>query len=160
MLLSEICGYLNAMGIAASGVDLFYGPMQEQYPDAVVLIQQYGGLADEPSMGDIDGEVGPGRETRIEYPRFTVLCRGAKNDTDGPYQKSMEVRAALVQVLNQTLSNVRYLNIEALQPPIRLAADENFREKYNTNYQATKEPSPTTNPPNRYAWIQGGGWLQ
>lgn len=142
MVLAEVTTYLASQGIGTAATDLFYGPMKEAYPDAVVLVQEYGGLTDEPNLSDPTPTAAPaGKSIRLEFPRIQILCRGARNDYNTPRAKAEAARVALTKVLNQTLSGVRYLAIEPIQPPFPLSADENERERIVFNCQITKELS-------------------
>lgn len=141
MYLAEIAAYIDAQGIATSGVDLFYGAMKEQYPSQVVLIAPYGGEQPEPNTGDVGGVGGLGRAVRLEFPRIQIVTRGVKNDIDTPYSLGYAVHAALMRVVNQSLYGVRYLAIEPLEQPTRLFTDLNFREVVKFNVKITKELS-------------------
>lgn len=138
MLLSEVCTYLATQGIGTSGTNLFYGPMQEQYPDAVVVVEEYGGFPDEPNLGD--GGPTSGQATRLEYPAFRVLCRGTRDDYDGPRAKAVLAKAALMKVVNETMSSCQYLGFD-VGPLIPLRPDSNFRHSITFNVHTMKEPS-------------------
>ena len=123
MLLPEVVSYLNSQGIASFGVDLFYGPLKEAYPDEILIVQEYGGSQDEPTLSDnsvIDSSQSFGKGIRLEYPHIQVLCRGNKNEYDPPRLRAERARRSLLKVLNQTISGVFYVAIETLQPPFRL----------------------------------------
>lgn len=138
-ILTEITSLLAGSSIGlSSGTNLFYGPMHEEYPDAVVLVNLYGGLRDEPNLGE--GALA-GKATRLEFKRVQILARGAPNDTDGPLALAKSCHDVLVAVLDQTLSGTYYLEVAAVQPPFRMPTDKNFRETYIFNVQCTKEPS-------------------
>jgi hypothetical protein len=149
VVLDEITEYLSFNGVGSMGVDLFYGAMKESYPSSVIIVQIYGGIQDEPSLGD---STSFGRAIRLEYPRIQILCRGVRDDTTGPYQRAVNARDALVRISNQVLKGVKYLAVEPLQPPFRLRSDENFREHYAFNCQVTKEIVAGID----YGWIDPG----
>jgi len=139
MILAELTTYLAANGIGTTGTDLFYGPLQEQYPDVVTLVNVYGGSPDEPAMGD--PIAAPGKSARLEFQHVQLLFRGAANDTDGPLTRALSARDAMLKVLSSTLSGTYYLAIEPLQDPFFLSMDKNYRLSYVFNARCTKEPS-------------------
>lgn len=149
MLLNELTDYLGFNGVGTPGLDLFYGAMKESYPSSVILVQVYGGLGDEPSMGDPGLN---GKTIRLEYPRVQILSRGVRDDTNGPYQRAIDARDALMRISNTILNGVKYLAVEPVQPPFRLRADANFREEYVFNCQITKEVTAGID----YGWIDPG----
>lgn len=139
MLLAEIATYLASQSLGLTGgVNLFYGKMQEEFPDDVTVIFEYGGEPDEPTLGDPPTF---GKAVRLEYPRIQILCRGSRDTYDGPRITAEAIRIVLVKVVNMTLSGVRYLSIESKEPPFRLREDENFRTEIVSNYKITKEMS-------------------
>jgi hypothetical protein len=135
-LLSELAYYIETQGLAARGTNLFYGPMKEFYPDTVVLLNEYGGLLDEPDEGAAEGRV-----TRLEYPRAQVRVRGPRNDFNTPWNLAEAIRAALVSIEQITIQGAFYVSIEALQPPFPLRVDENQRQEIVFNVEVTKRLS-------------------
>lgn len=143
MVLAELTTYLAAAGLGlVGGTNLFYGPMKASYPDAVTLVQLYGGIAPEPNLGDDTPTLTPfGKAVRLEFPRVQVLCRGVRDDTDTPLALATSCEVALLKIINTTLSGIYYLEVAPIQHPFRLRTDENFREEYAINFQVTKEHS-------------------
>jgi hypothetical protein len=138
MLLPELTTWAATKSLGTAGTDLFYGPMHEEYPDAVTIIQEYGGLADEPSLGDPSG---PGTKIRYEQPFVQFLFRGARDDYDGPRTRAEAGRVAVMTILNTTMSGVLYLGAEIVQPPFHMMTDENQRHYFVLNVHIFKEPS-------------------
>ena len=134
MLGVEVTAYLAAQGFGTVNVNLFYHDVPAD-PDVLISIMGYGGGHDEPNLGE------GGTLTRLETIRFQAITRGIARDSDGPELKCINVRKALVAVLNQSLSGVRYLGIDCLTPPSKLIVDENFRVYWAANFQAMKVPS-------------------
>lgn len=138
---TEIATYLQSQGIGTGGTDLFFGPFKEPYPDACVVFNIYGGLKDEPNLGDAGATAGQGRSSRLTYPRIQFAARGAVNDTDGPYLKAAAIRDAMLKLLNFTLSGTSYTSADVINGPERMTTDNNFREIYIVNMELMKEPS-------------------
>lgn len=139
---AEITAYLATQGLGTAGTDLFYGPVREFYQDAMGTVQLWGGLKDEPNLGDNTGGAGAtfGRAVRLEYPKLQVLFRGAPNDYDGPRLKADQARNELAKVLNTSLSGTRYVSIETNN--VRwLKMDENFRHHFIFDVMPTKGKS-------------------
>ena len=139
MVLDELVAYLAAHGIGTAAVDIFYGSMKDTFPDEVVLLQEYGGIQDEPNMSDPGGA--PGYGVRLEYPRIQVLHRGKRDDYVTPRTKAEATRKVLMAVNDTSLSGVHYSYIEILQPPYRLRTDANFRIEIAYNIQVCKRLS-------------------
>jgi hypothetical protein len=137
---TEIASYLEAQGIGTGGTNLFYGTFKEPYPDACVVFNIYGGVKDEPNLGDA-GAAGQGRASRLTHPRIQFAARGVANDTDGPYAKAAAIRDAMLKLLNFTLSGTFYTSVDTINGPERMMTDNNFREIYIVNMELMKEPS-------------------
>lgn len=131
MVLPELTTYLATQGIGTAGTNLFYGILPDT-PDALVTLFEYGGFPNEPDLGT------GGTTTRFEYPRIQMLCRGVKDDYDGPRLKAQQVVAALTAVVNTTLSGIYYISVIPLQAPFFLRRDENFRVEFACNFQVSK----------------------
>lgn len=134
MVLSDLTAYLETQGIGTRSVNLFYGILPDT-PDACVTLFEYGGAANEPDTG--------GTTNRVEFPRVQALCRGVKDDYDGPRQKIQDVVVAFTRIANQVLYGVHYKAVAALQPPGKLRQDNNFRFEFTCNFEVTKGFSAT-----------------
>jgi hypothetical protein len=132
MVLAELAAYLEAQGLGTRTVNLFYGIMPPD-PDALITMFEYGGLSSEPDTG-----AGGGTAIRIEHPRVQVVCRGIRDDYDGPRLKAQQVVAAFARIGNQTLSGIHYTIVAPLQPPFKLRMDDNHRYEFVCNYQVDK----------------------
>jgi hypothetical protein len=139
MVLAELITYYAAQvpGLTAS-TNIFYGEMKEWYPDFVVLLREFTGLATEPNMGDPAAT--PGKTPRIENPSVSVMVRGVKDDYDTPYNTAYLIYLASMKIVNSTLSGVKYLSADASLPN-QLGHDDNFRQRFTVNLNIMKEPS-------------------
>jgi hypothetical protein len=134
MLGDEVAARLAAQGLGTVNTDLFYNVMPDS-PDVATAVLPYGGMPSEPDLG-INGGV-----TRMEFPRFQLVTRGVRGDSEGPGQRLVLAVAAVVSVVNTNLSGVRYASITALSPPTPLTTDDGFRVLWACNLQADKDPS-------------------
>lgn len=137
MVLDELVTYLAANGIGTAGLDLFYSIMPPD-PDVATVLYEYGGLPSEPATG--------GKTNRLVFPKIQVLCRGIKDDYDGPRLRSEAIVNLFTAILNQNISGVRYLAVTPLQEPFPLQRDDSFRIEMVCNYQVYKEPSSVASP--------------
>jgi hypothetical protein len=135
MILQELCTYLEEVGLGIQGTDLFYGPMKEQYPDNVILVQENGGGMDEPDLGPAEG-----RAIRLESPEIAVICRGVKDDYDTPRAKAEAVRSAFVAICGTHIEGIDFLVAET-RPVGYRGFDENFRNEFSVPARITKVPS-------------------
>lgn len=137
MTLPELAAFLESEGHGTQWADtgwrIEYGVLSPE-PDTVISLMLYGGMADEHAMGY--------GITRLEYPRVQVTVRGAKDDHDTPYIKAMDIRDSLTTLVNTYLSGVKYLEVNAIQPPFFVRRDDNFRVEIGCNFQIIKEVRP------------------
>lgn len=131
-LATFLAGYTPSFG--AVNTTLFYNDVPGD-PDALISILEYSGEADEPDLG-IDGT-----KTRYETKRFQLYVRGIRGDSNGPELICTKAKAALVTILNTTISGVRYVGVDCLTPPSKLMADDNLRAIWICNMRAIKAPS-------------------
>lgn len=134
MLGAEVATYLATQGFGTVNTSLFYNFVPPD-PDTLMAVLEYGGEADEPTLGE------GGTLTRYEFLRFQLLVRGIRDDNDTVELRCIQGRAALVAILNTSLSGVRYIGIDALTPPAPLIIDGDFRAYWICNFRAIKAPS-------------------
>lgn len=137
MVLDELVTFLAANGVGTAGFDLFYGLLPPD-PDIATVLYEYGGLPSEPATG--------GKTNRLVFPKIQALCRGIKDDYDGPRLRAEAIVGLFVSILNQNISGVRYLAVVPIQEPFPLRRDEDFRIEMVCNFQVTKEPSTVASP--------------
>lgn len=136
MLGVELATLLQTASFGTIDVNLFYNYMPPD-PDVAMAVLQYPGQLDEPNLGE------GGTLTRLEFPHFQLLTRGVRDDSNGPELRCVNGRKTLVAVINQSLSGVRYVGIEALTPPSPLMRDDDGRVYWSCNFRAIKVPSPS-----------------
>lgn len=136
--LDEISTFLAAasLGLAlppTAPANLFAGRMFDT-PDVAVALLEYSGEAPGYFLG---------HPMDLEMPRMQVLVRGVPDDYYGPRLMANKIVNALDTIQGTTLSGVRYLNIDILQPPFELERDEKERVLIAVNISIWKAPSPT-----------------
>ncbi len=137
MVLVELQTFLAAAGLGLTAdTNLFYGILPDT-PDVCATINLYPGRPIEPNLGSGGGGV------RLEYPRIQVVCRGTVDNLTAPTLLATQIMAALTGIVNQTLSGVFYLAVEAQQTPFPMRRDDNHRVEVACNYQVTKGYSAT-----------------
>lgn len=129
---SEIATFLAASGMGTVNVNAFYDEFPPD-PDVAFCVVGYGGNRDEPD----------GQTTRLEFPRFQVMFRGVRDDSEGPKLRALQARVYLVSVLDRVLSGVHYVSIDCLGPPFSQGKDDQFRYVWSLNFEAMKDPSPS-----------------
>lgn len=138
MLGAEIAAFLAAspQSYGTVNTNIFYNAIPAT-PDVMISVMEYGGSPDEPNLGTGGGA------TRLEYPRFQIVTRGIRDDSDTPALKIIQIRATLVAVLNQSLvgGGPRYVGIDCLGPPEVLDVDDDFRVLWRCNFASMKIPS-------------------
>lgn len=135
MTLVELGTYLVSQGVGtALGTDVFLGRVPA-LPDVVVCLFEYASLPVEPRLG-VDGT-----QIRYEYPRVQILCRGAKDDYQGPWNVAKSARTAMMKIQASTLSGTYYIAAMPESGPMFLRRDLNDRIEIVTNYQIMKAES-------------------
>lgn len=127
---AEIATFLAASGMGTLNTNVFYNEFPND-PDVALCVMGYGGNRDEPE----------GPVTRLEFPRFQVMFRGIREDSDGPQLRALQGRTILVAVMDQMLSGVHYASIDCLGPPFPQGKDDQFRHVWSVNFEAMKDPS-------------------
>lgn len=135
MILAEVASYLVTQGVftgqgtTGGATPLFTGKLPAQ-PDVCGALMEYGGKSAEFDLGRT--------AIRLEFPRFQLICRGVRDDYAGPRQLAQNAFIQLSNVINQTLSGVRYLTIDGMQSPFFLRRDTNDRVEIVCNYEVMK----------------------
>jgi hypothetical protein len=121
----DLVTYLAAQSLGTVGTTIFKVELPAT-PDTCLAVIPYGGLPPQHTFGT---------DHAIRKPRFQVVCRGARDDSQAPLAKAQLVYAAL-HLTNQTLSGTRYLRCEAIDEPRPLMQDDNGRWLVTCNYEA------------------------
>lgn len=135
MLLDEVSSFLVAqnvftgVGTGGGATPLFTGKIMAA-PDVAGFLFEYGGKSPEFDLGR--GGI------RLEFPRIQLVCRGVRDDYSGPRLLAQTAFIQLSAVVNQNLSGVRYLTIDAMQTPFFLRRDDNDRIEIVCNYTVMK----------------------
>lgn len=129
---NELADYLQTGSFGTVNVDLFYDHFPPD-PDVATCVMGYSGAPDEPD----------GQDIRLEFPRFQVMTRGVRGDSNGPKLRALQVRAYLVRVVDQPIGGVHYASISSLGPPFAQGEDEQFRHVWSVNFEIMKDPSLT-----------------
>lgn len=130
MLLPDIGGYLEGLGIGTAGTNLFYGQMPET-PDVCVVLFEYAGSPPEFTHDGHD----------YENPGLQIMVRGISYANA---RTTMDIIQDYLHTLaNTTISGTKYLFIRAIQSPFVFATDNNGRDSANRvtlaqNYQIKK----------------------
>lgn len=138
MLLPEVGVYLAARSIAVPfntpltrGGNLFEGDLAGDVDTGVALIE-YAGPPPEPKLG--------AGVTNIEMARFQLMVRHSTHATGRLLLQ--QIMNALVAVVNQNLTGVYYLSIDALSSnPLTYPRDLQKRWLWSMNFEAMKEVS-------------------
>jgi hypothetical protein len=135
-MLSEVSAYLasNSVGVVGTSIFLDYLP---DAPDTVVALFAYPGAGPTSMMGGASGAA------VVRNPRLQVLTRGTPDGAGTVAARAAidSIYALLEQVVNTTLSSVRYLSIEAVDEPALLERDDTQRPVYVCNFEVMKYPS-------------------
>lgn len=135
-MLDEVSTYLQTNGVGTVGTVVFLDYLPDT-PDTVVSLFANPGSPPTTVMGGSSGAA------VVRNPRLQVFTRGT---ADGAGVVAARVAidaiyALLEQVVNTTLSSVRYLSIEAVDEPALLERDEQQRPVYVCNFEVMKYPS-------------------
>lgn len=136
MTLQELSTYLVAQGVGTAST-VFVGKLPPD-PDVVVALFEYGALA---PQANLSGPANPGTKVRYEFPRVQIVCRGAKDDYQGPWTTAKAARDAMVAIQNQTLSGTYWISAMPENGPFFLRRDQNDRVEFAANYQVEKVES-------------------
>jgi len=110
------------------GVDLFIGRIPAEAPDAVVLVQQYEGMAPSFTMGT--------QVSAMEAPRIQILVRGVREDYPGTYAWARLVRDTLAGWAVPDSTYFPYVaRIEPLNIPNPMPYDELERPSFTMNFE-------------------------
>ena len=130
MVLDEIASYLQSAGLGEIGQDLFVGARPDT-PDVCTTILE------RPSVQGLSTH---DNLLAQERPRLQFVCRGSADDLVGPRHQAEAIYRSLALIVNQTLSNTRYL-IVIPSPPFPIGRDANSRYLICVNAEVTKNPS-------------------
>jgi hypothetical protein len=126
VVVDDLCTMLVEDGVGVTAD--FWTDFAPPEPDTLFALYSTGG----PPADGIMERAGP----NIEYHHIQVQARAASRDT-----ASTNIQAAydaLKIVLHRWVGGTRYLQLIPLQPPYRLAKDENGRWIYAFNVRAEK----------------------
>lgn len=142
MTLDEITAYIATQDLnRVLDTNMFIGIMPPSDAinaatlNTVISLIEYGGRPSEHDLGT--------SKLRIVFPMVQILCRGVANDYKSPRLALETIVGFMAQVINQTLSGVYYLGIDAQGEPGFINRDENFRVTFGVNFQVTKRYSAT-----------------
>ena len=128
----DIRVYLLAEGIGTAST--VFTRFMPETPDALVCIYATGGSPPELALGT----------TRIaqRMPSLQVICRGAINDHDGPFDVAQSVIAKMAEITTESINGTIYHYADPLQSdPIPLGKDDNKRFQVSCNFLISKDPA-------------------
>lgn len=129
MVLDQIATYLQTAGCGTVGTTIFY-PEMPATPDDCLQLVTFPSGPQEMVLGS--------RVVKCEVMRLQVIRRSVNFDTGWTAIKACE--AALILVVNTTLSTVRYLAISSGREPSPIGRDENQRWLFTADFDVMKEP--------------------
>lgn len=124
--LDQVASYIDANTALVLGTDLFKGYLPD-LPDTCVAVYETAGPAPRETL----------TLTLVERPNLQVVSRSV--DYPGARVNAQNVWNLLHQVVDETLSGVRYLRMVPLQSPFYLGRDESLRVKFAFNMTVEKE---------------------
>jgi len=135
---AELVSFVTGVGGRTAGTNLFYGEFKEMYPDDCAIIRETGGIAPEPNLGE---GTTPGKGIRLQFPSCQIVCRGVRDDYDGPRAVALALYTKLTSVLNQSIGGIYYVSVDPIQEPFLMRTDETFRSYIAFNVHVIKELS-------------------
>lgn len=129
MVLDQLATYLQAAGCGTPGTNLFYPEMPDS-PDLCLQLVTFPSEPQEMVLGS--------RTVHLENMRLQAIQRAATFDAGWNAIKAVE--AALVLIVNTTLSGVRYLSVSSGREPSPVGRDENQRWLFTADFDVMKEP--------------------
>lgn len=133
MLCEDVADYIATLGQgvrSGSGINTFAYRLPAD-PAGAAAVLPYSGGASYRTFSKV---------AAFEVARFQVIVRGAtQSDDSGAWARAYAIYRGLDQIVDQTLNGVKYIQIEALQPPFALNRDDNERIQIVCNYEAWKE---------------------
>jgi hypothetical protein len=133
VLLDEIAAHLQAAGVGIICQTLFMGSMPQDEPstgsqDAVTAILE---IPSRPPVRTHDKNL-------LELPRLQIQTRGAPYGYPEARQKAQDAWDVLEAVVNQLLSGVTYLRIEAQRSPYWLRTDDYNRPYFQFDVECSR----------------------
>ena len=128
MVLDDLGDLLASCGIGVVGTSLFKSTLPST-PDACVALLLTGGAPSIEAM-----HAGPGVGV-AERPTVAVWARDTRPDNA---EKTARDAYRVLHWQSAVKNNVRYLHIEAMQPPFLMHRDETGRPVYAFNVMATR----------------------
>jgi hypothetical protein len=133
-ILESVGDYLQntagAFGTHASqgvlGTNLFLATLPET-PDACVAIYENAGSSPAYTMG-AGGIV-------IDYPMLQIIARAGREDYPTARDKADNIRLLLSAVLEQTISGIHIMRIEAMGSVNQLGVDPQYRPLISVNFR-------------------------
>lgn len=131
MILDDLADYLQSLGIATIGANLFMGDQRPDQPDELLMLRVFGGLESMRVMGQALGT------STLDMPRVQIESRsGSYLGADTLLRSAMN---ALDMMQGLTINNTRYHHIRALQSdPLPLEVDANQRHSLVMNFEIMK----------------------
>ena len=132
MLVNDIADILSTGGLGTVGTNIWIGA-QFGSADPSFAVIPTGGMASVHTM-----QSGPGMAA-IEQPRVQIVVRSANEQT--AMRKAQQAFKLLDGFRERTVNGVRYMWMEAVQPPFALERDENNRYHMTFNVDIKRGPS-------------------
>lgn len=130
MIVEEIANYLNVLGVATLGTDLFMHVSPDE-PDDLMLVNEYAG--DEPEF------VQDQLRVDLENPRIQIVVRSERPEVGRALAE--QAYQALMDIRNDVLSGTRILWCRPSDTPAMIGRDDSGRFLTTVNFRVKKELS-------------------
>jgi hypothetical protein len=130
MILEALVDKLQTASVGTVATNVFIGLMPDQ-PDKVIALYEYAGQA--------PLEVFRNETATIEVPTVIVMARAARNDYPTARAFLEDARDALCGIIDETISNVRFLRVAEASSINYVNTDDNDRPRFTVSLTAYVE---------------------
>lgn len=127
-ILEAIADLVDAQTSLTLGSNLFIGRFPDD-PDLAACVYEYEGAVPVETFRDGGWS--------LDMPRLQVVTRASREDYPTARDLAITIRSVVGAVVDQTLSGVTVLRVQALGSPMPLGLDAHNRPRFSVNYQAT-----------------------
>lgn len=125
----DVVSYLAELGLGTYRSSGTAGTLFRDYmpatPNEAGWVIQTGGAGHDMSFGS--------REIRRERPSASIQFRGEPYDGDTPMERAYAAYNALARIENEPVNGTVYIAVQPLQPPSRVAIDDQQRHIWGFN---------------------------
>ncbi len=136
MILDAVATYLvtnTTLTVGGTSGTLAKAVMSDSQPDTIAVLYEQGGGPSEYSFSTSTGTVA----VVYEQPNLQCLSRSVSYQT--ARTAAQTVYTALNGLGDTTMSGVRFLSVEAIQPPFSVGRDKQDRYLVSVNFRVKKE---------------------